>query len=89
MSHSHLARGLLAALVIAASSIVASAQTFPGTSPQGRDCQTVRICNFARGAEVRGCLSSYTCRTCRMVRVANCNLGAGRLCHEMRCGWGG
>lgn len=66
-----------------------AAQTVPNSSPQGRDCQTVRVCNFARGAEVRGCLSSYSCRTCRMTTVANCKLGPGRVCQEMRCGWGG
>ncbi len=55
----------------------------------GRDCQVVRTCNFARGAAVRGCLSSYTCRTCRFVR-ARCTVGSrsGR-CDELICTWGG
>ena len=69
----------------------ASAQALPGANPQGRDCQTVRTCNFSRRAAVRGCLSSYTCRTCRLV-ATSCTVGPNvgqRLCQEMRCGWGG
>jgi hypothetical protein len=59
----------------------------PGT--QGRDCQTVRTCNFARGAEVRGCLSSYTCRTCKFVQ-SNCRIGATQgPCQKLSCTWGG
>jgi hypothetical protein len=59
----------------------------PGT--QGRDCQTVRTCNFARGAEVRGCLSSYTCRTCKFV-PSNCRIGAAQgACQKLSCTWGG
>jgi hypothetical protein len=59
----------------------------PGT--QGRDCQTVRTCNFARDAEVRGCLSSYTCRTCKFVQ-SNCRIGATQgPCQKLSCTWGG
>lgn len=55
----------------------------------GRDCQVVRTCNFARGAAVRGCLSSYTCRTCRFVK-ARCTVGSqGGRCEELVCTWGG
>ncbi len=64
------------------------AQQGPGVDPQ-RDCQTVRTCNFARNGGVRGCLSSYTCRTCRLVK-ARCSIGArGGQCQEMVCSWGG
>ena len=67
----------------------AMAQTAPGPANNGRDCQTVRTCNFTRGAEVRGCLSSYTCRTCRMV-PATCIAGAAQgACQKFRCSWGG
>ncbi len=54
-----------------------------------RDCQTIRTCRYERGGSYRGCLSSYTCRTCRLVK-ARCEIG-GRMqnCHEMRCTWGG
>ncbi len=59
----------------------------PGT--QGRDCQTIRTCNFARNAEVRGCLSSYTCRTCRFV-TASCRIGSTQgPCQKLSCTWGG
>jgi hypothetical protein len=66
----------------------ATAQQAAGIQPQ-RDCQTVRTCNFARNGAVRGCLSSYTCRTCRFV-PARCSV-AGRTanCREMVCSWGG
>ncbi|MGE0701152.1 MAG: hypothetical protein AB7O57_18805 [Hyphomicrobiaceae bacterium] len=53
-----------------------------------RDCQTVRTCNFSRYGAVRGCLSSYTCRTCRAVR-SRCNLAGLRYCERVVCGWGG
>ena len=80
---------LWAALALSATG--AGAQALPGASPQGRNCQTVRTCNFSRTAAVRGCLSSYTCRTCRLVST-RCNVGPNtgqRTCQEMRCGWGG
>lgn len=64
-------------------------QVDAGQANQGRDCQTIRTCNFARGAAVRGCLSSYTCRTCRTVPIA-CNIGTGQgVCQRLRCTWGG
>ncbi len=66
----------------------ASAQQ-PGAQNQGRDCQTVRTCNFTRTGAVRGCLSSYSCRSCRTVTV-RCQIpGAGPACQEVRCDWGG
>lgn len=66
----------------------ASAQQAPGANPQ-RDCQTVRTCNFARNGQVRGCLSSYTCRTCRLV-TSRCTIGAkSGNCRELVCSWGG
>ena len=77
-----------AGLAIAAGN--ASAQVGPGglINPQ-RDCQTIRTCRFERGGSYRGCLSSYTCRTCRFVK-ARCEIGGRRQnCQEMRCTWGG
>ena len=72
--------------VVAAQS--ASAQQ--SGAPQGRDCQTVRTCNFSRTGAVRGCLSSYSCRYCRPVTV-KCTLpnARGGVCREIRCDWGG
>lgn len=82
------AKPLIAVMtVVAAISIVteASAQQ----TPQGRDCQTVRTCNFTRTGAVRGCLSSYTCRTCRLVPT-RCDVGGvAATCRAVRCSWGG
>ncbi|MDX2156466.1 MAG: hypothetical protein SFW09_08140 [Hyphomicrobiaceae bacterium] len=76
--------GLLALIALGAP---VAAQVVPTPDP-GRDCQTVRTCNFSRGAQVRGCLSSYTCRTCRLVR-ARCSLPGTRVCERVVCSWGG
>jgi hypothetical protein len=65
----------------------ASAQQAVGIDP-GRDCQTVRTCDFSRTGRVRGCLSSYTCRTCRLV-TARCTLAGRSRCQEVVCTWGG
>jgi len=76
------------ALLLIAGAPPASAQIVPTPNP-GRDCQTVRTCNFARGAAVRGCLSSYTCRICRTVR-SRCSVGNRRqVCERIVCSWGG
>ncbi|HRK17731.1 MAG TPA: hypothetical protein PK970_02135 [Hyphomicrobiaceae bacterium] len=77
------------AMAAALTTGAALAQTGPGNQNQGRDCKTVLTCNFARGAEVRGCLSSYTCRTCAFVD-SRCRIGnAPGTCRKVRCTWGG
>ena len=93
-------RGWLAALfaapfilliLMSAVSTSASAQTV-GTDPRNRHCQTLLTCNFARGGQYRGCLSSYTCRVCRAqpVRCTASDLATGRTrCTELVCTWGG
>ena len=60
-----------------------------GAPPSQPDCQTIRTCNFSRGASVRGCLSSYSCRTCRF--VPRCQTISGkRLCsYQSECGFRG
>ncbi len=63
------------------------AQQAVGINP-GRDCQTVRTCNFSRQGEVRGCLSSYTCRTCKLVRE-RCEIAGRTSCGRFVCSWGG
>ena len=82
--------GIVAASALAGATLVdaARAQEGPGgiINPQ-RDCQTVRTCNFRRGGSYRGCLSSYSCRVCRFVRVSS--KGASGSCQMLRCGWGG
>ena len=86
--------GILAAIgcataVCAALAGGALAQTASGAPPSSKDCQTIRTCNFARGAEVRGCLSSFSCRSCRF--EPRCRTVAGqRICDfQARCGWRG
>jgi hypothetical protein len=77
---------LTAGFVMVAGS-AASAQQALGIDP-GRDCQTVRTCDFSRTGRVRGCLSSYTCRVCWMV-PARCTLAGYRRCQRVVCTWGG
>ena len=74
-------------LMLAAWPEPAWAQQAVGIDP-GRDCQTVRTCNFSRTGRVRGCLSSYTCRTCRL-ETARCTLAGRTRCQEVVCTWGG
>lgn len=78
---------IILAVAFAALPTLASAQEGPGglINPQ-RDCQTIRTCNFSRGGSYRGCLSSYSCKVCKFVRVS---CGGGRVCEKLRCGWGG
>ena len=81
---------LVLSVVIGASSPV-SAQQAVGVDP-GRDCQTIRTCNFSRRGSYRGCLSSYTCRICRpqRVRCTASDIASGRRqCTELVCSWGG
>jgi hypothetical protein len=77
---------LCAALVLGLGAVAARAQ--PAGLNVGRDCQTIRTCNFSRGGGYRGCLSSYSCRICRFVR-SGCSIdGSRRICQQMRCTWG-
>ena len=65
------------------------AQEGPGGAINpNRDCQTVLTCNFRRNGQVRGCLSSYSCRQCRFVK-ARCSVGQTRgTCRRLVCDWG-
>ena len=78
-------------LLLMTGAMAAGANAVAQPAPDGsqRDCQTIRTCNFARGGLYRGCLSSYSCRICRMV-ATSCRVGGGprRVCQEMRCNWG-
>lgn len=76
------------ATVLLAGAAVPTIAQQTGVNPQ-RDCQTVRTCNFARNGAVRGCLSSYTCRTCRFVPT-RCTIGTSTgPCRRLVCTWGG
>ena len=69
---------------------VAQAQAVAPGIDVGRDCQTIRRCNFTKVGTFRGCISAYSCRTCKIDR-ANCtfNAGAGRrVCSSLSCSWG-
>lgn len=58
-----------------------------GLNPN-RDCQTLLTCRYTRGGVYRGCLSSYSCRVCRLV-PARCRIdGRSRVCRRIRCTWG-
>lgn len=74
---------LALAMMLGAMAGDASAQAFDAT----RDCQTILKCNYARGGSFRGCISAYTCKTCRFV-PARCAVSGERRCHKMQCGWG-
>ena len=78
----------LAALVGALTLLPASSMAqAPGLNP-GRDCQTLVSCNYRKNGSFRGCISSYSCRYCKLVSV-RCQINGGeRTCREMRCGWG-
>ena len=54
-----------------------------------RNCQTLLTCNYAKGGSYRGCLSSYSCRSCRFV-PARCQIGNSTgKCQKMVCDWSG
>ena len=55
----------------------------------GKTCQVIRTCNFARNAEVRGCLSSYSCRQCQLVKKGSVVInGVRRTEYRSVCDWG-
>jgi hypothetical protein len=68
--------------------LAAEALAQPAGLDPGRDCQTIRTCNFARNGAYRGCLSSYSCRVCRFVRASCYVDGSRRVCQQMKCTWG-
>ena len=75
----------VAGLIAPASPVASQQMIAPGGAQ--RDCQTIRTCNFARNAAVRGCLSSYTCRVCKPVR-SRCDIGGLTICQRIVCRWG-
>ena len=80
--------GLIAVTGLAADT--ASAQEGPGgnVNPQ-RDCQTILTCRYAKGGSYRGCVSSYSCRSCSFV-ASNCSIAGSRrkVCRRLKCDWG-
>jgi hypothetical protein len=82
------ARALTMLLAGLCCALAGSAWSQPAGLNVGRDCQTIRTCNFARRGTYRGCLSTYSCRVCRFMRAACYIDGARRVCQQMRCTWG-
>jgi hypothetical protein len=82
----------LAGAVVAGSAVIgaAMAQEGPGglINPQ-RDCQTIRTCNYREGGAFRGCVSSYSCRVCRLVPASCEGMGRRGTCQKLRCTWDG
>lgn len=83
-----LSGAMLLSSVLLFSAADARAQQPPGFNP-GKDCQTIRTCQFSKRGAFRGCLSSYTCRVCRPVPTRCVVAGRNARCFELRCTWGG
>jgi hypothetical protein len=77
------------ACVLWSAGLAAQAQVITGAPPSDKDCQVIRTCDFRRGAEVRGCLSSYSCRSCRFVPVCRTIAGQRRCEYISKCSWRG
>jgi hypothetical protein len=77
---------VLACGILGWSSLGASAQP-TGLVPQ-RDCHVLLTCRYTAGGIYRGCLSSYSCRVCRLV-TTHCHIDPrSRVCQQIRCTWG-
>lgn len=77
------------ALHLSGLALITPVQLVPGVNDGGRNCQTLRNCRYTPGGSFRGCVSSYSCRTCRYV-VAKCTVGASSAqCRRQVCDWGG
>ncbi len=80
----------LLALFFAAMTVNVSAQQVgpAGAINVQKDCQTIVNCEFRKGRQFRGCVSSFSCRRCRFVRT-KCQIGNDRrTCRRLRCTWG-
>lgn len=86
-------KGLAGIAMLALTALAAAAPLKAQEGPGGainpdRDCQTILTCNFRRNGQVRGCLSSYSCRQCRFVK-SHCSVGRRRgVCRRLVCDWG-
>lgn len=83
----------LTGIIVVGLSVMISSPVLAQAGPNGainpnRDCQTIRTCQFKRGGEFRGCISTYSCRRCRFVK-SNCRIaGDRRTCRQLTCSWG-
>ena len=64
------------------------AQAQPSGLDAGKDCHTIRTCNFGRRGDYRGCLSTYACKQCRFVSAPCTVDGRRKVCQRLKCGWG-
>jgi hypothetical protein len=80
---------VLAAMVgLAVTAGEAGAQSAPGSVDAQRNCQTLRTCQFNKGGSFRGCISTYSCRSCKFVQ-AKCSVGTiTGNCRRQVCSWG-
>ena len=78
-------------VLLAAVALMLAAPPVATAQQAQRDCQTITTCNFKKGGSYRGCLSSYSCRVCKLV-AARCSIPGSspsqKVCREMRCTWG-
>lgn len=66
--------------------LVVTVQAVPNL--QQRNCQTLRNCRFTKGGSFRGCVSSYSCRSCYFV-PSKCSVGSvSTNCQRQVCDWG-
>ena len=78
------------ALATLAAGVLPMAPVMAAGLESGKICQVIRTCNFARGASVRGCLSSYSCRDCSFRKRATVTVnGIRRTEWRSVCTWGG
>lgn len=83
--------GALGLFAVALLDAASAQQVGPGGALNvQKDCQTIRNCRFARDGVFRGCVSSFSCRTCKVVK-APCEIAgaAGNNCTKLMCTWGG
>jgi hypothetical protein len=80
---------LAMSLTAAALALTPAASVQAAGLEAGKICQVIRSCNFARNAEVRGCLSSYSCRQCQLVKKGTVLInGVRRTEWRSSCDWG-
>ena len=80
---------LASLLTVAALALTPSAPVQAAGLEAGKICQVIRSCNFAPTASVRGCLSSYSCRQCQLVKKGTVVInGVRRTEWRSTCDWG-
>lgn len=81
---------LASSLTLAAFIAIGSTAALAEGQEAGKDCHVIRTCNFSTSASVRGCLSSYSCRQCQLVKRGTVTVnGVKRTIWGSTCTWGG